>query len=105
MRTEIRKQKAERDGRPFFLPSVFWFLTFSVPLCLCGFFTLAICGTDEAQVAAHFRAGQEALKRGELTRATEEFKKVLALDPDLVEARLNLGLVYHALGEYKLAAG
>ena len=104
MRTEIRKQKAERDGRPFFLPSVFWFLTFSVPLCLCGFFTLAICGTDEAQVAAHFRAGQEALRQGELTRATEEFKKVLALDPDLVEARLNLGLVYHAVGEYKLAA-
>jgi tetratricopeptide (TPR) repeat protein len=56
-------------------------------------------------VATHFRAGQEALKQGELTRATEEFKKVLALDPDLVEARLNLGLVYHALGEYKLAAG
>jgi tetratricopeptide (TPR) repeat protein len=37
-------------------------------------------------------------------RATEEFKKVLALDPDLVEARVNLGLVYHALGEYNLAA-
>jgi tetratricopeptide (TPR) repeat protein len=60
--------------------------------------------TDEAQVAAHFRAGQEALKQGELTRATEEFKKVLALDPDLVEARINLGLVYHALGEYSHSA-
>ena len=32
-----------------------------------------------------------------------EYKRVLALDPDLVEARVNLGLTYHALGEYQLA--
>lgn len=64
---------------------------------------LATCVTDEAQVAAHFRAGQEALKQGELVRATEEFKKVLALDPNLLEAEVNLGLAYHSLGEYRLA--
>ena len=52
----------------------------------------------------HFRAGQEALRQGELTQAKEEFSKVLALDPDLVEARVNLGLAYHSLGEYNLAA-
>jgi tetratricopeptide (TPR) repeat protein len=55
-------------------------------------------------VTAHFRAGEEALRQGELSRAEEEFKKVLALDPNLAEARVNLGLVYHALGEYNLAA-
>ena len=64
----------------------------------------AVCRTVEEQVAEHFRVAQEALRQGELTRATEEFKKVLALDPELVEARINLGLVYHALGEFNLAA-
>ena len=48
-------------------------------------------------MAAHFRDGQEALRQGEHTRATERFRKVLALDPNLVEARVNLGLVYHAV--------
>lgn len=64
----------------------------------------AVCQTVETQVAAHFRAGEEELKKGELTSAGEEFKKVLALDPDLVEAYVNLGLVYHSLGEFTLAA-
>jgi tetratricopeptide (TPR) repeat protein len=73
----------------------------------CGLWFLtpgrATCETVEAQVAAHFRAGQEALKLGDLARAVDEFKKVLALDPGLLEAQVNLGLAYHGLGEYKLA--
>jgi tetratricopeptide (TPR) repeat protein len=64
----------------------------------------ANCQTPEEQVAAHFRAGQLALRQGQLLQAEEEFKKVLALDPKLAEARINLGLVYHALGEYSLSA-
>ena len=63
------------------------------------------CQTSEEQVAAHFRAGQQALRHRDLARAEEEFKTVLALDPKLAEARINLGLVYHALGEYSLSAG
>ncbi len=59
---------------------------------------------DEAQIAAHFRAGQEALKQGELDRAVKEFKAVLALEPGLLEAEVNLGLAYHSQAEYKLAA-
>jgi tetratricopeptide (TPR) repeat protein len=55
-------------------------------------------------VASHFRAGQEALKQGDLAQATREFNKVLELDPGLFQARVNLGLVYHALGEYSLSA-
>lgn len=65
---------------------------------------LASCATDETQIATHFRAGQEALRQGKPDRAVEEFKKVLALDPTLLEAEVNLGLAYHSLGEYKLAA-
>jgi tetratricopeptide (TPR) repeat protein len=64
----------------------------------------AACQTIEEQETSHFRAGQEALKQGDLTQATKEFKKVLDLDPSLYQARVNLGLAYHALGEYNLAA-
>jgi tetratricopeptide (TPR) repeat protein len=63
----------------------------------------ATCETVEEQVATHFRLGEEALKHGEFVRATEEFKTVLALDPGLLEAQVNLGLAYHAVGEYSLA--
>jgi tetratricopeptide (TPR) repeat protein len=63
----------------------------------------ATCQTSEEQVELSFRAGQEALKQGEFVRATAEFKKVLALDPNLVEAEVNLGLAYQSLFEYDLA--
>jgi len=63
----------------------------------------ATCQTSEEQVEVSFRAGQAALRQGEFVRATEEFKKVLALDPDLVEAQVNLGLAYQSLMEYDLA--
>ena len=64
---------------------------------------LAICQSSEEQLEVFFRAGQEALKQGEFVRAAEEFKKVLALDPSLVEAEVNLGLAYQSLFEYDLA--
>jgi hypothetical protein len=59
---------------------------------------------DRQGAFEEYRAGQQALRHGELARAEEEFKTVLALDPKLAEARINLGLVYHALGEYSLSA-
>jgi tetratricopeptide (TPR) repeat protein len=64
---------------------------------------LATCQTSEEQIEASFRAGQEALRHGEFSRAVEEFKKVLALDPTLVEAEVNLGLAYQSMLEYDLA--
>ncbi len=64
---------------------------------------LASCQTSEEQVELSFRAGQDALRRGEFVRAAEEFKKVLALDPSLIEAEVNLGLAYQSLSEYDLA--
>src|SRR2546421_894649 len=63
----------------------------------------ATCQTSEAQVEQFFRAGQEAMKQRQFGRAVEEFKKVLALDPTLVEGEVNLGLAYQSLSEYDLA--
>lgn len=56
-----------------------------------------------AELARHFRAGQEALQAGRPELAVEEFRKVLDLQPGLVEARANLGLAYYLLGEYERA--
>lgn len=65
---------------------------------------LGMCQSSEEQIATHFHSGQEALRQGDNARAVAEFKKVLALDPVLVEAEVNLGLAYHSLAEYDLAA-
>lgn len=65
--------------------------------------SLATGQTSEDQLERSFRAGQQAMKQGQLARAVEEFKKVLALDPNLVEAEVNLGLTYQSLFEYDSA--
>src|ERR1700720_4635519 len=78
-------------------PALFLLLVWSISP------TLANCQTTEEQVELSFRAGQEAMKQGQFARAAEEFKKVLALDPTLVEAEVNLGLAYQSLFEYELA--
>ena len=61
------------------------------------------CQTSEDQLEQSFRAGQEAMRRGDFALAVDDFKKVLALDPTLVEAEVNLGLAYQSLAEYELA--
>jgi len=77
-----------------------------VLLALCSLAPgFATCQTSEAQVEHFFRAGQEAMKQGQFARAAEDFKKVLALDPSLVEAEVNLGLAYQSLFEYDVAVG
>lgn len=43
------------------------------------------------------------MKEGQFARAAEDFKKVLAIEPNLVEAEVNLGLAYQSLLEYDLA--
>ena len=78
-------------------------LTCGFILLTLGVLTPAAAEVQEAELATHFRAGQEALQQGEFLRATEEFKRVLALDPTLVEAEVNLGLAYQSLLEYELA--
>lgn len=55
-------------------------------------------------VVAAFRAGEDALRVGRAEEAVADFQKVLRLDPQFVEAQINLGLSYHLLGEYHQAA-
>ena len=64
---------------------------------------LATGQSSEQDIETPFRAGQAALRQGDFLRATEEFKKVLALDPSLVEAQVNLGLAYQSLLDYDAA--
>lgn len=57
----------------------------------------------QAEVPRFFRAGQQAMQSGRFDTAITEFRKVLELQPGLVEAQVNLGLAYNARGDYALA--
>jgi tetratricopeptide (TPR) repeat protein len=74
-------------------------------LSLCLFVTsrCAYSQTSEADIERYFRAGQQALQQRQFDRAEQNFKKVLALDPTLVEADVNLGLAYQGLLDYDSA--
>jgi len=76
----------------------------SVLLLLLWISSRAASGqTSEEQVEQNFRKGQQALQQREFARAAEDFKKVLALDPTLIEAEVNLGLAYQGLLDYDSA--
>ena len=79
----------------------------AIPLFLLGLLLLkpglATGQSSEQDIETPFRAGQAALRQGDFLRATEQFKKVLALDPNLVEAKVNLGLAYQSLLNYDAA--
>jgi len=57
----------------------------------------------QGEIELSFRAGQAALRQGDFALAIEEFKKVLTLDPSLLEAEVNLGLSYQGLLQYDVA--
>jgi tetratricopeptide (TPR) repeat protein len=57
----------------------------------------------DSEVAEHFRAGQEATRAGQADRAIHEYRQVLRLRPNLIEARVNLGLDYYMAGQYQQA--
>src|SRR5438477_3326984 len=78
--------------------TAFFLLTFSVIVP-----RFATGQSSEQEVELSFRAGQAALRQGDFARATQEFKKVLTLDPSLLEAEVNLGLAYQGLLQYDLA--
>jgi tetratricopeptide (TPR) repeat protein len=61
--------------------------------------------TKDDEVQQHFQAGKQALEAGNVKAAVEEFKKVVALAPSLYQARVNLGLAYHAMGDLSHAVG
>ena len=62
-----------------------------------------MCQTSDEQIERSFHAGQQALQQREFDLAAAEFKKVLALDPTILEAEVNLGLAYQGLLDYELA--
>lgn len=64
---------------------------------------LVFSQASAADWTALFRAGEQAMRAGQFSSAASDFKKVLAQQPGMPEAELNLGLAYNALGEYQLA--
>ncbi|HEV2418266.1 MAG TPA: tetratricopeptide repeat protein, partial [Terriglobia bacterium] len=58
---------------------------------------------NQDEWTALFRSAQQDMQAGRFASAIENFNKVLRLRPDLVAARVNLGLAYHAVGDYQLA--
>jgi len=58
---------------------------------------------DQREVVQRFHDAQADMQSGRFDAAIEQFKTVLKLQPNLVEARVNLGLAYHAQGNYALA--
>jgi tetratricopeptide (TPR) repeat protein len=59
----------------------------------------------DTNVTVLFRAAQQDAASGRLEQAAYKYKQVLLMNPDLIEARVNLGLTYHSLGQYNLAIG
>ena len=71
----------------------------------CDSFLLFAQESPQEKVIVHFRAAQRATREGRFEYAVEEYEKVLHLAPQLVEARVNLGLAHYMLGRYELAVG
>ena len=66
------------------------------------FLALSVAATPQTaddKIQQHFQAGKQSLEEGNVKAAVEEFKRVVALAPSLYQARVNLGLAYHALGD------
>jgi Flp pilus assembly protein TadD len=58
----------------------------------------------QQQIETHSRQAQEFLRQGKPDLATGEFRTILALDPNNVDARGNLGVTYFFQGDYAKAA-
>src|SRR6185312_15451301 len=66
------------------------------------FLALSVASTPQTaddKIQQHFQAGKQSLEEGNVKAAVEELKRVVALAPSLYQARVNLGLAYHALGD------
>jgi len=51
------------------------------------------------EAKSHYNRGTELAERGELMKATEEFREALRVDPRFVDAGYNLGVVLLMMGE------
>ena len=57
------------------------------------------------EAITHCRSGDEALSRGELSRASEQFENALAIVPDFPEAYMGLGHIGMVRRDYAAALG
>jgi tetratricopeptide (TPR) repeat protein len=60
--------------------------------------------SKQQQIETHTRQAQEYLQRNQPELAVKEFTAILALDPNNVDARGNLGVLYYFHGDYTKAA-
>ena len=67
-------------------------------LVLIGALALGACDTAEERAEKHFKSGIELIEKGELQRALVEFRNVLALDKDHIEARMAYARATRTLG-------
>lgn len=69
-----------------------------------GLFSVLLYAQSDSALADHFRRGQAAAAQLDYDRAIAEFQAVLKIDPTVVQAQANLGLMYYSTGEYGKAA-
>src|SRR5580704_2159923 len=74
----------------------FWFWFFVLPC-----FSQA---AKQQQIESHSRSAQEYLKNNQPDRAAQEFAAIVALDPENIDARGNLGVLLYFQGDYPKAA-
>jgi tetratricopeptide (TPR) repeat protein len=72
-------------------------------LCLAALLFAAPQASEE-QVAARFQEARDAFHSGRWDAAAAAYKDVLRWRPSLIEARVNLGLVFFTAGDYEHAA-
>ncbi len=64
---------------------------------------MAAQGSQEQLLQQYSEAGQQALAAGHYNEAESDFKKLLAIDPDIAEIHATLGLVYFQEKKFDLA--
>ena len=76
------------------------FKSFLVLFLIFGFLS---CTSKEKQAEKHFKEGFAYQDQGNLDRALEEYGKAIQLNPDYIEAYMNLGTVYLEMKDYDQA--
>src|ERR1700722_18934896 len=79
---------------------VILFVLFLVPVVSIRSICQAL-PSDQDQIALHSRMAQDYLRQQRPDLAIPELQKVVALAPDNVDARGNLGVLFFFRGEYK----
>lgn len=103
-------QSGEEPGHAMTAPGVRYRAEFRRVLILILLSALGSATTSsqqapdtDARLEQLYSQAQEAQSRGDLRGAADKYVEILKLRPDLPEARANLGVVHHLLGEYRQA--